>query len=564
MSDYIGVVTNIGQAKIAAAIGGTALNLATIRVGDGNGAPIVPNAAMVDLVRRVGAAYPIISSGRDPVNANHWRVTALIPVNDGPFDIREIGVWDAAGEMIAVAKHVLVEKRTPAQGAAVEILTDIVFPVSETAQVTVQVTPAAQISIFQMLRTGFLVVESATLANPPGAPALGRTHVVPAGATGAWIGLAGYLVQWNGIAWVAVNPPEGFVVVAGDKAVDSTDRWLRKTAGGWGSAAASTSAFGPTMLATPAEAVAAASTIKAPSVDAMSEAMQAGRLTYAAAGGTANSWTIDPNRAISAYSTGRVLWIKPPATNTSAVVVASVCGLGDRLVKKADGSNPKPGDYNGKRWYPSFDDGANIRIISTLASDFSRVGRTQVFLQSGTFMPADDVYSCRSRVLAGGGGGGGGPNASNNAGGGGGAAGGYAEKWCEVTPGVGVAVTVGAGGVGGPVGGNGGTGGSSSFGPHCSASPGGGGSYLGNSPSIGGVGTGGDVNLYGSGGQQGMKDGTTPVGAPGGGPPFGGGSTSNSYATGYSAQGYGAGGGGAGGLGNAGGAGAPGLVIVEW
>lgn len=198
MSDYIGVPTNIGLAKIAAAIGGTALNLTTVRVGDGNGAPITPNPGMTDLVRRVGNAYPIISAGRDPVNANHWRVTTLIPVADGPFDIREIGVWDAAGDMIAIARHVLVEKRTPAQGAAVELTTDIVIPVSETAQVTVQLQPAAAVSIFQMLRAGFTVVESATLADPPGAPALGRTHVVPAGATGAWNGLAGYLVQWNG------------------------------------------------------------------------------------------------------------------------------------------------------------------------------------------------------------------------------------------------------------------------------------------------------------------------------------------------------------------------------
>ena len=255
MSDYIGVVTSIGQAKIAAAIGGTALNLTTIRVGDGNGAPITPNPAMTDLVRRVGVAYPIISSGRDPVNANHWRITTVIPVADGPFDIREIGVWDAAGDMIAIAKHVLVEKRSPAQGAAVELLTDIVFPVSETAQVTVQVTPSAQISIFQMLRAGFTVVESATLANPPAAPALGRTHVVPAGSTGAWNGLAGYLVQWNGIVWVAVDVPSGFVVVDQSRPTNHASRYLRRDPAGWVSAAASEAAYGVTQIASLGETI---------------------------------------------------------------------------------------------------------------------------------------------------------------------------------------------------------------------------------------------------------------------------------------------------------------------
>lgn len=258
MSEYVGVVTAVGQQKLAAAIGGTALNLTTIRVGDGNGAPIAPHIGMTDLVRRVGAAYPIISSGRDPVNLTHWRVTALIPAADGPFDIREIGVFDAAGDMIAIAKHVLVEKRSPAQGAAVELTTDIVFPVSETAQVTVEIQPSAAVSILQMLRAGFCSVESAQVANPPANPALGVTYIVAAAATGAWVGLTNRLVQWNGTVWVSINPPQGFLVVAQDRALDHSDRWLRRIAGGWESAAGSSAAFGVTRRATPAEVLARA------------------------------------------------------------------------------------------------------------------------------------------------------------------------------------------------------------------------------------------------------------------------------------------------------------------
>ncbi|PZU89128.1 MAG: hypothetical protein DI527_16480 [Chelatococcus sp.] len=261
MSDYIGVVTTAGQVKIAASIGGAALNLTTIRVGDGNGAPITPIPGMADLVRRVGNAYPILSAGPDPVNSTHWRISTLIPVEDGPFDIREIGVFDSAGTMIAIAKHVLVEKRTPAQGAAVELVTDIVFPVSETAQVTVALQPTASVSIFQMLRAGFTVVESATTTAAPGAPALGRTHVVPVGATGAWAGLAGSLVQWTGAVWVAANAPIGFVVVDQSRALDHPARYLRRSADGWVSAAAATDAYGFTRLATVAEAKARESNI---------------------------------------------------------------------------------------------------------------------------------------------------------------------------------------------------------------------------------------------------------------------------------------------------------------
>ena len=76
---------------------------------------------------------------------------------------------------------------------------------TETAQVTVQIQQGAAVSVFQMLRAGFTVVESATVAAPPGAPAIGRTHIIPAGATGVWNGLAGYLAQWTGAVWVVAG-----------------------------------------------------------------------------------------------------------------------------------------------------------------------------------------------------------------------------------------------------------------------------------------------------------------------------------------------------------------------
>lgn len=263
MSEFVGVVTNIGQQKIAAAIGGAALNLTTIRVGDGNGAAITPAPAMTDLVRRVGGAYPIISSGRDATNLTHWRVTALIPAADGPFDIREIAVFDQAGDMIAIAKHVLVEKRSPDQGAAVELTTDVVFPVSDTAQVTVQIQPSAAVSILQMLRAGFCTVDSAQIANPPANSALGATYVVAANPTGAWAGLTNRLAQWNGTVWVSVDVPAGFVVVAQDRAEDHDSRWLRRVANGWASGRATDSSIGLIELATAVEVQALQDAVRA-------------------------------------------------------------------------------------------------------------------------------------------------------------------------------------------------------------------------------------------------------------------------------------------------------------
>ena len=66
-NDYLGVLTLVGQQKLAAAIGGAPLVLQTIRVGDGNGAEVSPNETMLDLVHRVGNAYGVMSSGKPAV-----------------------------------------------------------------------------------------------------------------------------------------------------------------------------------------------------------------------------------------------------------------------------------------------------------------------------------------------------------------------------------------------------------------------------------------------------------------------------------------------------------------
>ncbi len=252
-NDYLGVLTLAGRQKLAAAIGGTPLVLQTVRVGDGNGAEIAPNEAMLDLVHRVGGAYGVLSSGRDPVNLQMWRITALIPASDGPFDIREIGVFDAAGDMIAIARHPLVEKRGPGQGVGVELTTDIVFPVSSTAQVTVNFLPDVAVDLARLMRVPFLAVNSVTVRSPPALPQQGDTYLVPTAPTGAWNGSVGKLAMWNGIVWRIADAPVGTIVAASD----SGTHW-RRIASGWEEWRATATARGIVELATNAETQAGA------------------------------------------------------------------------------------------------------------------------------------------------------------------------------------------------------------------------------------------------------------------------------------------------------------------
>jgi hypothetical protein len=124
----------------------------------------------------------------------------------------------------------------------------------------------------------------------------------------------------------------------------------------------------------------------------------------------------------------------------------------------------------------------------------------QVFTSSGTFTVPAGITKVKVTVVGGGGGSSGGDScASGNGGGGGGAA---IEVISGLTPGGTVSVTVGAGGNGASGLSNyGGTGGTSSFGAYCSATGGEGGRAVSISSgrifTIGGIGTGGNLNIRG-------------------------------------------------------------------
>lgn len=103
--------------------------------------------------------------------------------------------------------------------------------------------------------------------------------------------------------------------------------------------------------------------------DLLVKAILSGHGSFAVATGTANAWTVSPAVAVPAYAGGRVLNIFAPATNTSTTVNMNVSGLGNRRIKKSDGTDPAIGDLVNGRVYPTIDDGTNIRILSQLPSD---------------------------------------------------------------------------------------------------------------------------------------------------------------------------------------------------
>lgn len=203
------------------------------------------------------------------------------------------------------------------------------------------------------------------------------------------------------------------------------------------------------------------------------------------------------------------------------------------------------------------------------------LGGMQVFTSNGTFTIPAGKTTVKATVV-GGGAGGGSVNTGTTYAGAGGGGGGTAIKYLTgLTPGNTISVTVGAGGSGGTSGGNGSSGGCSSISSGTqtiSTVTGGGGLACGNGfntgkrGGIGGVGSGGCLNFYGSGG-GGASYNASGTSGHGGSSFMGGGGAGANIAcnASLSRPGLSYGGGGAGAVqAGAGSNGASGVVIFEY
>lgn len=276
------------------------------------------------------------------------------------------------------------------------------------------------------------------------------------------------------------------------------------------------------------------------------------------------------------------------ANTTSGAVTVNVNGIGALPLYRSDLVQASTGDITQNVFYviaynSALNSGSGGFQILTSSTAGTRQWQLTAITASGTFTTSANITTAtkfKFTVVGGGGGGGGCSNASGAVGGGGGA-GATSIYWTSgLTASTGYTATVGTGGAGGAnTGGTGGTGNTSSIviggtTPTAAGGVGGTGSTVTGATTTnggaGGAASNGTINITGGGGGCAIASAAgTGISGGGGASSLGGGGrpVTGGGQTGSAGAAYGSGGSGASALSGGavvGGAGADGIIIVEW
>ncbi|HAX9734705.1 TPA: phage tail protein [Escherichia coli] len=136
------LLTDIGAAKLASAAAlGVPLKITHMAVGDGGGTLPTPDAkqtALVNEKRRAALNMLYI----DPQNSSQIIAEQVIPENEGGWWIREVGLFDESGALIAVGNCPESYKPQLAEGSGRTQTVRMVLITSNTDNITLKIDPA--------------------------------------------------------------------------------------------------------------------------------------------------------------------------------------------------------------------------------------------------------------------------------------------------------------------------------------------------------------------------------------------------------------------------------------
>ncbi|KDW60721.1 phage tail protein [Escherichia coli] len=139
---YYAILTNQGAERLAnATMLGSKLNLTQMAVGDANGVLPTPNPAQTKLINQKRIA-PLNLLNVDPNNQSQIIAEQIIPEDEGGFWIREIGLYDDKGVLIAVANCPETYKPQLQEGSGRTQTIRMILVVTNTKAITLKIDPS--------------------------------------------------------------------------------------------------------------------------------------------------------------------------------------------------------------------------------------------------------------------------------------------------------------------------------------------------------------------------------------------------------------------------------------
>lgn len=141
-SQFFAILTNVGMAKQANADAlGIPWRITEMGVGDANGIDPIPIASQTKLINE-WRRRPLNQLKIDPVNPAVIIAEQVIPADEGGRWIREIGLYDADGDLVAVANCAPSFKPKLSQGSGRTQVVRMNLIVSSTGNITLKIDPA--------------------------------------------------------------------------------------------------------------------------------------------------------------------------------------------------------------------------------------------------------------------------------------------------------------------------------------------------------------------------------------------------------------------------------------
>lgn len=140
--DFYTILTKVGAAQITNAQAlGTAVQLTEIAVGDGNGAYTDPTEDTTALTNEVwrGAVNRIEQHESEP---GYLVIETVIPSDVGGWEVREVGVFDDAGNLIAAGKIPATFKPELTSGSGRDLFIRLIVAVGSASAVTLKIDPS--------------------------------------------------------------------------------------------------------------------------------------------------------------------------------------------------------------------------------------------------------------------------------------------------------------------------------------------------------------------------------------------------------------------------------------